>query len=36
MEKDNVIKYTKFKRERGYSDNENMLLEGTTNSSKPN
>jgi hypothetical protein len=32
MEKDNVIKYTKFKRERGYSDNENMLLEGKTNS----
>jgi hypothetical protein len=26
IEKENVIKYTKFKRERSYSDNENMLL----------
>jgi hypothetical protein len=27
MERENVIKYNKFKRERGFSDNENMILE---------
>jgi hypothetical protein len=26
MERENVIKYNKFKRERSFSDNENMLL----------
>jgi hypothetical protein len=26
IEKENVIKYNKFKRERGFSDNENMIL----------
>jgi len=26
IERENVIKYNKFKRERGFSDNENMLL----------
>jgi len=27
IDKDKVVTYNKFKRERGYSDNENMLLE---------
>jgi hypothetical protein len=26
MEKENIVKYNKFKRERGFSDNENMIL----------
>lgn len=26
MEKDNIVKYNKFKRERAFSDNENMIL----------
>jgi hypothetical protein len=26
IERENVVKYNKFKRERGFSDNENMLL----------
>jgi len=27
IERENVIKYNKFKRERGFSDNENMILD---------